>query len=69
LVTVPPSFIDLVAERQPEALVILSYFGALLHMNREVWAFGSSGMYIIDSIASYLDDSWGDWLHWPNTFC
>jgi hypothetical protein len=68
LVIVPPSFIDLVDKRQPEALVIVSYFGALLHMHREVWAFGSSGMYIIDSITSYLDESWNDWLYWPNTF-
>jgi hypothetical protein len=67
LVIVPPSFIDPVDKRQPEALVIVSYFGALLHMNREVWAFGSSGMYIIDSITSHLDDYWNDWLPWPNT--
>lgn len=67
-VVVAPEYIDLLSERQPEALVILSHFGALLHHHRDMWTFGSSGLYIIDSVDRYLGPSWHEWLRWPNSF-
>jgi hypothetical protein len=67
-VIIPPSYIDLLSERRPEALAILSYFGALLHIHREMWTFGNSGIYLISSINDYIGPSWGHWLRWPNNF-
>ncbi|KAK1147601.1 hypothetical protein N8T08_000943 [Aspergillus melleus] len=67
-VTVSPEYVDLLSDRQPEALVILSHFGALLHMHRDMWMFGNSGLYIIESVDRYLGLSWNEWLRWPNSF-
>jgi hypothetical protein len=67
-VIIPPEYIDLLSERRSEALAILSHFGALLHMHREMWTFGDSGLYIISSINEYLGPEWENWLRWPNRF-
>lgn len=67
-VIIPPRYIDLLEERTPEALVILAYFGALLHLHREMWMFGDSGAYIVTSIKGYLGPDWNIWLHWPSEF-
>ncbi|KAL4940154.1 hypothetical protein BDV06DRAFT_213690 [Aspergillus oleicola] len=67
-VLVPPRYVDLLAERRQEALVILAYFGLLLHMHREMWTFGDSGLYIITSIRDYLGPQWAEWLVWPSEF-
>ncbi|KAJ5369576.1 hypothetical protein N7509_014188 [Penicillium cosmopolitanum] len=67
-VTISSDYINLLTERRPEALAVLSYFGALLHMHNEMWTFGDSGLYIIASINHYLGSEWESWLRWPNTF-
>ncbi|CAG8060226.1 unnamed protein product [Penicillium olsonii] len=67
-VIIPPGYIDLLSERRPEALAILSYFGALLHLHKEMWTFGDSGIYLISSINNCLGPSWRNWLRWPNDF-
>jgi hypothetical protein len=67
-VIIPPEYIDLLSERRPEALAILSHFGGLLHMHREMWTFGNSGLYLICSINKYLGPEWEGWLRWPNRF-
>ncbi|KAL4789507.1 hypothetical protein BDV19DRAFT_396964 [Aspergillus venezuelensis] len=67
LVLVPSDFIDLLSEHRPESLITLAHFGGLLHMHRDIWAFGHSGRYIIDSVASLLGPRWGHWLQWPNS--
>jgi hypothetical protein len=66
-VVIPLGYIDLLSERRPEALAILSYFGALLHIHKEMWTFGNSGIYLVSSINDYLGPSWGHWLRWPNS--
>ncbi|KAJ5638453.1 hypothetical protein N7528_000843 [Penicillium herquei] len=65
LVMIPSGFINLLAERRPEALIVLAHFGALLHLYRGFWVFGDSGKYVIDSVSSYLGCAWDDWLRWP----
>ncbi|KAJ5753533.1 uncharacterized protein N7511_007686 [Penicillium nucicola] len=67
-VNITPEYIDLLSERRPEALAVLSHFGALLHLHREIWTFGNSGLYLISSISNYLGPQWESWLRWPNTF-
>ncbi|RDW84016.1 uncharacterized protein DSM5745_04342 [Aspergillus mulundensis] len=67
-VVIPPGYIDLLEERKPQALIILAYFGALLHLHREMWTFGDSGAYIVDSVKDYIGPSWEIWLHWPSAF-
>ncbi|KAH8691165.1 hypothetical protein BGW36DRAFT_305166 [Talaromyces proteolyticus] len=67
-VIIPSGYVELLSERRPEALAILSHFGVLLHMHREVWTFGNSGLYLISSINEYLGPQWENWLRWPNSF-
>lgn len=66
-VTITPTYIDLLSERRPEALAILSHFGVLIHSHRDMWIFGDSGLYIISAINDYLGPSWESWLHYPNS--
>ncbi|KAL3443164.1 hypothetical protein BJX65DRAFT_285757 [Aspergillus insuetus] len=65
-VMIPPEYSDRLAERRPEALVILAYYAALLHMHSTIWLFGDSGEYILRSVNAYLGHAWEHWLRWPN---
>ncbi|KAL3461715.1 hypothetical protein BJX64DRAFT_277696 [Aspergillus heterothallicus] len=51
--------------RRPEALVILAYFGALLHLHCDMWTFGDGGAFIVNTVAEYLGPGWSGWLRWP----
>lgn len=62
---IPPEYIDALALRRPEAVVILAYYAALLHQQRSSWLFGDSGRSIILTIDAYLGPHWADWLAWP----
>ncbi|KAL2128911.1 hypothetical protein VTI74DRAFT_8489 [Chaetomium olivicolor] len=66
-VRVVASYVDLLDQRRPEALVILAYYGVLLHQPRDYWAVGDAGSYLVRSITRHLGTYWADWLRWPNT--
>ncbi|PVI01714.1 hypothetical protein DM02DRAFT_704298 [Periconia macrospinosa] len=59
------SFVDVLRKLQPEALVILAYFGVLLHLCRDYWAFGNAGASIVRTIADHLGIYWQEALAWP----
>ncbi len=65
-VRVPKDYINLVAQRRPEALAILAYYSVLLHRARDYWVVGDAGEFLIRSITDYLGAYWADWLEWPN---
>ena len=62
---VSPEYIDLLALRCPEALVVLAYYAACLHARRDIWAFGDGGRFLVESIITYLGSDWAEWLDWP----
>lgn len=65
-VRVSSSYIDLVEQRRPEALVILSHYAAMIHEAPYYWVLGEgSGRYIIESIGKQLGPFWSEWLAWP----
>ncbi|KAJ5941445.1 hypothetical protein N7516_001613 [Penicillium verrucosum] len=64
-ILVPREYIDLVAQRRCEALVILAYFGALVNTHKHSWVFCDGGKYLVDSITQYLGPQWEEWLCWP----
>ncbi|KAJ5507371.1 hypothetical protein N7527_009514 [Penicillium freii] len=64
-ILVPREYIDLVAQRKCEALVILAYFGALVDTHKHLWVFCDGGKYLVDSVTQYLGPQWEEWLHWP----
>lgn len=65
-VVVPLEYIDLLANRKPEALVILSHYAVLLHSRRDTWMFRDAGQFMIQSINQQLGPEWADWLAGPN---
>ena len=64
-VVVPPEYVDVLREHRPEALVILAYYGVLLHRTRTYWICGRSGAYMISAIAQQLGPRWESALRWP----
>ncbi|CAH0057743.1 unnamed protein product [Clonostachys solani] len=64
-IRISTEYIQLLQQRRPEALVVLAYYGVLLHYAREYWAVGDSGRVLVSSISSHLGDYWSDWLTWP----
>ncbi|KAI1078063.1 hypothetical protein F5B20DRAFT_239975 [Whalleya microplaca] len=59
-------FTEFLGQRRPEALVILSYYGVLLHRFRDFWIVGGAGRHLISLITAYLGSQWKPWLEWPN---
>lgn len=65
LVRVSVEFVDHVNQRRPEALVVLAYYGVLLHRARDYWAIRDAGNFLIRSIGDHLGSYWSSWLEWP----
>ncbi len=66
LVRVSGDYINLLARRQPEALVILAYYSVMLHRVRGHWIVQDVGKSLVRSISSHLGGYWAAWLEWPN---
>jgi len=64
-VVVPPEFAEVLRERRPEALVVMAYYGALVHRTRRYWVCSSNGAYMISAIARHLGEGWRGALQWP----
>lgn len=64
-VMISPEYVDLVALHQGEALVILAYYGALIHPSRNLWIFQDGGRFLIESVTQFLGPAWHEWLEWP----
>ncbi|KAK4454568.1 hypothetical protein QBC34DRAFT_136152 [Podospora aff. communis PSN243] len=64
-VAAPEAFTSLLAQRRPEALVFLAYFGILLHYSRDQWQVGTSGAYLITMISQHLGPAWSTYMSYP----
>ncbi|KAI2463053.1 hypothetical protein F4781DRAFT_146789 [Annulohypoxylon bovei var. microspora] len=58
-------FHQLVAERVPEALIVLSYHAIPLHLCRNIWVVRNAGQLLFQSVRVHLPDEWHRWLDWP----
>ncbi|WYZ35375.1 hypothetical protein EsH8_X_000022 [Colletotrichum jinshuiense] len=54
-----------VYQRQPPALVIYSYFGALLHNLDDYWFLQRWGRDIVEVVDETLGSYWKPWMKWP----
>ena len=61
----PGPFVDLLQQLQPLALVVLAYFGVLVHRSRRFWIFGDSGTFVIRAVAAHVGSGWEEPLRWP----
>jgi hypothetical protein len=64
-VTVSTEYIDVLRRLQPEAVVVLAYYGVLLHHCRRFWIFGDAGAFIVRAIAQHLGVYWEHVMAWP----
>ncbi|OLN96687.1 hypothetical protein CCHL11_00768 [Colletotrichum chlorophyti] len=64
-IRVSTEFVSLLDQRRPEALVVLAYWGIVLHNVRNSWAFGDAGRTLIESVSAHLGSYWSEWLAWP----
>lgn len=65
-VRIPADYTNLLAQRRPEALVVLAYYAVLLHRAKDYWIVGGAGEFLIRSISDHLGAYWVDWLQWQN---
>jgi hypothetical protein len=64
-ILISPDFIDMLRQRQAEALVILAHYAVLLHRGRHLWLIGEGGQFLIESICGSLGSNWQEWLKFP----
>ncbi|KAK1654600.1 hypothetical protein BDP81DRAFT_497485, partial [Colletotrichum phormii] len=53
------------SERKPEAIAVLAYYAAILHLARDLWQIGDSGAYLLQVICQHLGDEWAERLILP----
>lgn len=73
-ILLPVEYTALLAQRRPEALIILAHFAVLLHYHRDKWIFGDGGRTMVRFIMAYLGrgrgtgrERWERWLVWPRS--
>lgn len=64
-IIVPAAYVRLLAQKNPEALVILAYYAALLNYGNNLWQVGDAGQYVFQLIAEHLGNEWHSWLRHP----
>jgi len=61
-VRISAEYLDMLRSRQPEALVIMAYWGLLLHREQDFWIFGKGGQSLIEAVQNYLGAYWDNWI-------
>lgn len=64
-VRIGSGYADTLRKQRPEALLILAYYGVLLHRCRNFWAFHNAGASMVRAIADHLGSYWQNALQWP----
>jgi hypothetical protein len=67
---IKPEYTNLLLAREPEALAIFAYYGAMIHTHhRDLWLVGESGKHIIELATQALGPEWTPRLRWPLEIC
>ncbi|OAA46324.1 Zn(2)-C6 fungal-type DNA-binding domain protein [Metarhizium rileyi] len=64
-VTVSNDYVHVLRRLQPEAVVVLAYYGVLLHHCKHYWIFGNAGAFVVRAIAQHLGAYWQHVMAWP----
>lgn len=57
--------LDLLCNKTPEALLMLAYYGVLMHQHRHFWTYANVGQVLVRTIARYLGPDWQHFMVWP----
>lgn len=63
-VLVSSKFFTAICERQPFAIAILGYYGAVLHELMNVWWVGDKGLRLVMACTDILDPRWDESMRW-----
>ena len=64
-VKVPVAYLNILGQYRPEPLIILAFYGVLLHRCSSFWGLGNIGSHLVNIIATHLGVAWSDWMRWP----
>jgi hypothetical protein len=69
-INLPAEFVDLLSEKQPEALLILAYYCIIVYWGEQgqydTWFLKGWSRYMLETIKDLLPVSWHEHLEWPN---
>ncbi|KAJ0108008.1 hypothetical protein J7T55_008144 [Diaporthe amygdali] len=57
--------LGLMCNKTPEALLMLAYYGVLMHQHRHFWTYANVGPILVRTIARYLGPDWQHFMIWP----
>ncbi|EXJ80020.1 hypothetical protein A1O3_08306 [Capronia epimyces CBS 606.96] len=67
----PPKFLDLLGEKQPEAMTILAHYCVLIYWGEshenDTWFINGWAKYMLATVEESLPDSWQEQIKWPVT--
>ena len=61
----PKGYVTMLRNCRPEALVMMSWHGVLLHRAKTFWVYLDSGEWIIRAVADFLGNKFSDCLRFP----
>ncbi|KAJ9603474.1 hypothetical protein H2200_012252 [Cladophialophora chaetospira] len=68
-INLPPRFLDLLSEKQPEAMIILAHYCVLIHWGAtakdDTWFISGWAEYMLETIRDSIPDVWHEQLEWP----
>ncbi|EFQ25910.1 hypothetical protein CGRA01v4_14316 [Colletotrichum graminicola] len=65
-ISLPQSFLELISQNHPMALVILMYYAALVHaLERDMWYLCGWGSNVASSLEKAIQEPWREWIQWP----
>lgn len=67
-VNLPPKFLEMLSEKQPEALVILAHYCVLIYWGeiQDTWFLVGWARYMLDTIKELTPEEWHEHLRWPD---
>ena len=68
-VNLPPKFLEMLENKQPEALVILAHYCVLIYWGemQDTWFLTGWARYMLDTIKEFTSEEWKEHLSWPDT--
>ncbi|KAK6218537.1 c6 zinc finger domain-containing protein [Colletotrichum tabaci] len=65
-VSLPQSFLELMSQNHPMALVILMYYAALVYaFERNMWYLTGWGSNVASALDKAIQEPWREWIQWP----
>jgi len=63
---IPAQFVDLLAERDPAALIVFAHYSVMLDRSVTYWFMEGSSARILRTVQALLkEERWNRWLQWP----